>query len=157
MNCFWRKLAAVIHEDCLLCKCFHILTFVELNTRLFWFSINETKETAQSAVNKWDDFPLQEDVWLQWEGQHALCSWIRWILSNLFLIFFEPKTTTKKAETSTPVYWMKLQCKLGCCFRIPKHSFICVVSHFLNWLKTRQKTTRLIYMLISASGFWYQA
>lgn len=98
MNCFWRKLAAVIHEDCLLCKCFHILTFVELNARLFWFSINETKETARSAVNKWDDFLLQEDVWLQWEGQHALCSWIGWILSNLFLIFFEPKTTTKKSR-----------------------------------------------------------
>ena len=31
MNYFCRNFAAVIHEDCLLCKCFHILTFVELS------------------------------------------------------------------------------------------------------------------------------
>ena len=30
--------------------------------RLFWLSINERKETAHSALNKWDSFLLQEDV-----------------------------------------------------------------------------------------------
>ena len=59
--------------------------------RLFWLSINERKETAHSAINKWGSFLLQEDVHLQWEGQH-------WILSNLFIILLGSNKKKKKKK-----------------------------------------------------------
>ena len=41
--------------------------------RLFWFSINVTKETLQSAINSWDSFVLQEDVRLSTKRRSAFC------------------------------------------------------------------------------------
>ena len=94
-NCFCLKLAAVIHEDCHLCKCFHILTFVELNVRLFWFSINETKETAQSACFPSSRGRLRRSACIVWLNRLNLVKSI----SNTLRV-----KKKRKTETSTPVY-----------------------------------------------------